>query len=87
MHSHAQALFMVGIMVGSFVFGDLSDRFGRRPIFFVSLVLQVVFGILAGLAPEYYSFVAFRAIVGATTSGIFLVGFVIGNKIKILKKI
>lgn len=79
MHSHAQALFMVGILLGSVIFGDLSDRFGRRPIFFLSLVLQVVFGILAGLAPEYYSFVISRMVVGSSTSGIFLVGFVIGK--------
>jgi OCT family organic cation transporter-like MFS transporter 4/5 len=80
MHSHAQALFMVGILVGSFLFGDLSDRFGRRPIFFLSLVLQVVFGILAGLAPNYWAFVTARIVVGASTSGIFLVGFVIGKQ-------
>jgi OCT family organic cation transporter-like MFS transporter 4/5 len=64
LYTNAQNLFMVGIMVGSMLFGDLSDRFGRRPIFFLSLVLQVVFGILAGLAPEYWTFVIARMVVG-----------------------
>ncbi|XP_035701956.1 organic cation transporter protein isoform X2 [Folsomia candida] len=77
LYTNAQNLFMVGIMLGSIVFGDLSDRFGRRPVFFFSLVLQVVFGILAGLAPEYWTFVIARMIVGSSTSGIFLVGYVI----------
>ncbi|CAL8077574.1 unnamed protein product [Orchesella dallaii] len=77
MYTNAQTLFMVGILIGSILFGDLSDRYGRRPIFFLSLVLQVVFGILAGLAPEYWTFVIARMIVGSSTSGIFLVGFVI----------
>lgn len=70
---------MIGIMIGSILFGDLSDRFGRRPIFFLSLVLQVVFGILAGIAPDYWTFVIARLVVGSSTSGIFLVGYVIGN--------
>ena len=79
-HATAQALFMVGVLLGSIVFGVLSDMFGRRPIFFFSLVIQVIFGILAGFAPEYFTFVIARIIVGASTSGIFLVGFVIGKQ-------
>ncbi|CAG7822389.1 unnamed protein product [Allacma fusca] len=77
LYATAQALFMVGILLGSIIFGVLSDIFGRRPVFFFSLVIQVVFGILAGVAPDYTTFVIARIIVGASTSGIFLVGFVI----------
>ncbi|XP_059486702.1 organic cation transporter protein [Neocloeon triangulifer] len=76
--SAADTVFMFGVMMGSIVFGYLSDRFGRRPIFFTSLVLQVTGGILAGLAPEYFSFVFARMLIGATTSGVFLVAYVIG---------
>lgn len=47
-------------------------------IFFISLVIQVVFGVLAAIAPEYWTFTISRAIVGATTSGVFLVAYVIG---------
>ncbi|XP_069673393.1 organic cation transporter protein isoform X2 [Periplaneta americana] len=73
----ADSLFMVGALLGSIIFGDLSDRFGRRPIFFLSLVLQVVFGILAAVVPEYYTFMLCRLVVGSTTSGVFLVAYVI----------
>lgn len=55
------------------------SRYGRRPIFFSSLVLQVVGGILAAIAPEFISFVIARMLVGATTSGVFLVAYVIGK--------
>ncbi|GBP00650.1 Organic cation transporter-like protein [Eumeta japonica] len=34
---------------------------------FASLVLQVIFGILAGIAPEYITYTLSRFIVGATT--------------------
>lgn len=73
----ADALFMIGVMLGSIIFGDLSDRYGRKPIFFASLVIQVIFGVLAGIAPEYVTYSIARIIVGATTSGVFLVAYVI----------
>lgn len=54
-------------------------RYGRKIIFFISLVIQVVFGLLAAMAPEFWSFTIARAVVGATTSGVFLVAYVIGK--------
>lgn len=54
-------------------------RYGRRPIFFFSLVVQVIAGISVGFAPDFYSYTLFRTIVGATTSGVFLVAYVIGK--------
>ncbi|XP_066583217.1 organic cation transporter protein isoform X2 [Prorops nasuta] len=71
------SLFMVGVMLGSMIFGGLSDRYGRRPIFFLSLVIQLVGGIIVAIAPEFISYVIFRLIVGSTTSGVFLVAYVI----------
>lgn len=57
-------------------------RFGRRPIFFLSLVLQVVFGLLAAAATEYYAFMLCRLVIGSTTSGVFLVAYVICEYMK-----
>lgn len=73
----ADALFMVGVLIGSLVFGQMSDKYGRKPIFFASLILQVVFGVLVGVSPNYISYAITRLIVGATTSGTFLVSYVI----------
>ncbi|XP_044756000.1 organic cation transporter protein isoform X2 [Coccinella septempunctata] len=71
------ALFMFGVMLGSIIFGQLSDRYGRKLIFFISLILQVTAGILASVAPEFWSFTFARMIIGSTTSGVFLVAYVI----------
>ncbi|XP_015189080.1 PREDICTED: organic cation transporter protein [Polistes dominula] len=71
------SLFMVGVMLGSMIFGALSDKYGRRPIFFLSLVIQLAGGILLAIVPEFISYVIFRLIVGSTTSGVFLVAYVI----------
>lgn len=77
MRGTADAMFMVGVLLGSIIFGYLSDKLGRKPIFFASLVIQLIFGVAAAVAPEYYSFVLARMVVGATTSGVFLVAYVI----------
>lgn len=71
------SLFMFGVMLGSIIFGQLSDRYGRKLIFFISLILQVSSGILASVAPEFWSFTFARMIIGASTSGVFLVAYVI----------
>lgn len=73
------AIFMVGVMLGSIGFGEMSDRYGRKIIFFISLVIQVIAGLLAAIAPEFWSYTIARCVVGATTSGVFLVAYVIGN--------
>ncbi|XP_058450277.1 organic cation transporter protein [Malaya genurostris] len=77
LRASADSLFMVGVMLGSIIFGYLSDKYGRKPIFFASLVTQVIFGVLAGLAPEFFTYTIARILVGATTSGVFLVAYVI----------
>ena len=73
----AQSVFMVGVMLGSYIFGAMSDKLGRKLSFFVSVVVMAVFGILSGLVPEYWSFIVLRCVVGATTSGVFLVAYVL----------
>lgn len=73
----SDSLFMVGVLLGSFIFGHLSDSLGRKPVFFASLVIQVIFGVLAAVAPEFLTYTIARMVVGATTSGVFLVAYVI----------
>lgn len=77
MRATADALFMVGVLLGSIIFGQMSDNYGRKPVFFASLVLQVIFGVIAGIAPNYITFTLSRLIIGATTSGVFLVSYVL----------
>ena len=62
---------MAGVLVGSYLFGDISDRFGRKPTFLISIALQIIFGLLAGFVPEYYSFVSMRFVIGKRRIKIF----------------
>lgn len=77
MRATSEAIFMTGVLVGSIVFGQMSDKIGRKPVFFASLVLQVIFGVVAGTAANFYIYTIARFMIGATTSGVFLVAYVL----------
>ena len=77
MRATAQSVFMIGVLIGSYLFGYMSDKLGRKLSFFVSVVIMAVFGIASGLVTDYWSFIILRCVVGATTSGVFLVAYVL----------
>ena len=102
---------MAGVMIGSYSFGWLSDRAGRKPAFFIAVVVQVAILVrvrslqlffpgpgwasfwsdpqLLGLRASQVDICDFsfkidfsgwshcRMVVGATTSGVFLVAYVL----------
>lgn len=73
----ADSLFMIGVMLGSIVFGNLSDKIGRKPVFVWSLVVLEISGLLVALSPQYIFYAASRFIVGAATSGIYVVAYIL----------
>jgi putative MFS transporter len=54
----------IGAIIGLLVFGDMSDRIGRRAIFIVNLIFFVVFGILSALVTDTVQLFAMRFLVG-----------------------
>ena len=64
----ADSFMMIGVMVGSYIFGDLSDKFGRRPTFMLSLLLQVVFGLLTAVTPDFITYTICRMVSKMRTS-------------------
>nr|CAD7577786.1 unnamed protein product [Timema californicum] len=71
------AMFMFGDLIGSVTFGYFSDRFGRRPIFFTSLIIQSVSGIGAALMPNALTFLIARFIIGLTASALYIASFIL----------
>ncbi|KAM9840650.1 solute carrier family 22 member 6 [Aulostomus maculatus] len=72
--------YMFGLLVGSAVFGSLADKVGRRTTILMSLALQVVFGLGAAFAPDFYIYTALRFVVGASVSGVIMNAFVLGTE-------
>lgn len=73
----AQTIVMIGFAVGVFIWGSLSDRFGRRPIILTAFTLSFIFGIAIAFTQNYFMFAAFRAIQTLCFKGIGLVGYVL----------
>jgi MFS family permease len=55
---------IVGAIVGAGVLGPLGDKLGRRRIFQFDLALFVVFSLLCAAAPNVWSLIAFRFVLG-----------------------
>lgn len=58
----SDSLFMIGVFAGSFAFGHLSDKFGRRKVFVLSLISQLIFGFLTAFSTSFLTFTIFRMV-------------------------
>src|SRR5579859_1155935 len=54
------SIWLIGIMIGAFVFGYLADRFGRKRLFIFTLVMYSVCTVLTALSPNYTFLMIFR---------------------------
>ncbi|HKN01720.1 MAG TPA: MFS transporter [Candidatus Binataceae bacterium] len=61
--------YLAGAVLGSLVFGHLTDRFGRRTFFFISLATYLIGVGLTALSWNLVSFAAFRFLTGAGIGG------------------
>jgi MFS family permease len=61
--------YLAGAVLGSLVFGHLTDRFGRRTFFFISLSTYLLGVALTAISWNLASFAAFRFLTGAGIGG------------------
>jgi hypothetical protein len=65
----AATCYLIGAVGGSLVFGYLTDRYGRRLFFFITLSIYLVGALLTAFAWDLWSFIAFRMLTGAGIGG------------------
>jgi MFS family permease len=54
------SIWLIGIMIGAFVFGYLADHFGRKRLFLITLLMYSVCTVLTALSPTYAFLMLFR---------------------------
>ncbi|XP_040907430.1 solute carrier family 22 member 5-like [Toxotes jaculatrix] len=74
-------LYFLGVLVGSFFSGQLSDRYGRKPVFFATMALQTIFTVAEVFSPSWVVFSILLFFSGLGQIGNYIAAFVLGTEI------
>ncbi|XP_038065659.1 solute carrier family 22 member 15-like [Patiria miniata] len=75
-----QSIFMFGVLTGVMLFGMMADKYGRRKISLLGLILMSMFGMLSALTQSYVQFAVTRFLLGMATGGVILCSFVLATE-------
>lgn len=78
--STSQAVYFLGGLCGSLVFGVVSDNYGRKRAVVLSALLCAVFGPIVALSPTFTIFLVARFFLSAGSPGLFDITHVLGKK-------
>jgi MFS family permease len=65
----AGGIYIAGACTGSLVFSYLTDRFGRKRLFLITLAVYLIFSFLTAFSWNFWSFVVFRFLAGTGIGG------------------
>ncbi|KAM6939751.1 solute carrier family 22 member 7a [Xenentodon cancila] len=70
--------FFLGVTFGAIVFGQLSDKFGRKSMLLVAYIATTMLGATSAFSTSYVMFATSRALCGMALSGLSIIGVVLG---------
>src|SRR6185437_13663832 len=65
----AGSFYLAGAVGGALLFGYLTDRFGRKKLFMITLGVYLAFTVATALSWNFWSFMVFRVLAGAGIGG------------------
>ncbi|XP_041657462.1 solute carrier family 22 member 5-like [Cheilinus undulatus] len=74
-------IIFLGVLIGSFISGQLSDMFGRKPVLFATMALQAVFTFVQIFSPSWEVLCVLTCIGGMGQISNYVSGFVLGTEI------
>ncbi|XP_060693290.1 organic cation/carnitine transporter 2-like isoform X1 [Hemiscyllium ocellatum] len=77
----AMSVFFFGVLTGSFISGQLSDRFGRKLVMFGTMAVQTVFSMLQAFSPNWEIFCILNFLVGLGQISNLVAAFVLGSEL------
>lgn len=75
--SLTQSLYYFGYLLTAFFGGQLSDKFGRKPMFYFFVVWTALFGLICTFAPNFWLFAICRFFLGLGPASTFLILYVL----------
>uniref|UniRef100_A0A8C7ZNC8 Solute carrier family 22 member 21 n=2 Tax=Oryzias sinensis TaxID=183150 RepID=A0A8C7ZNC8_9TELE len=75
------SVFFCGVLTGSFLSGQLSDRYGRKIVMFATIVIQTVATFVQAFSTSWAMFCAFFFFVGGGNISNYVTAFVLGAEI------
>src|SRR6478735_10239114 len=65
----ASSAYLAGAVIGAILFGWLTDRLGRKKLFFLTLAVYIAATAATGFSWNFWSFTLFRFLTGAGIGG------------------
>ncbi|XP_032885142.1 solute carrier family 22 member 5-like [Amblyraja radiata] len=77
----SMSVFFLGVLVGTFIAGQLSDRFGRKSVWFGTMAVQTGFTMIQVFSPNWEIFCVLNFFVGIGQISNYVAAFVIGSEV------